>query len=410
MDFDAPHPPISLTMACSNPNLGEAVQPPISSGRLPVLDGIRGLAIIWVVLHNTTDLLPPTLHGASHVLAFLAHPGWIGVQLFFALSGFLITGNLVDTQRASNYFRAFYARRALRILPLYYTVLILLLIVAPELHLAPTILQANPKQQLSLGLFIVNWTQAAPYGFGHFWSLAVEEQFYLFWPFVVHRLSARRLPVVCVSIALTALAVRGVMVFSGASSWTVYTATTSRLDALALGGAGACLLRIPAARAWLVSRLTAVNLGVLALFVVGVPITHAYNTDAIECQIFGYTLLAFCCAALVTTVASGEGQARPAILARILRWAPFRSCGKYSYAIYIFHQLIHKLLGERWMLATFGAHPPAHIVYLYSLTIGLVSFGAAYLSYHLLERHFLALKYLFVPRIAKPGTAEMQAH
>ena len=113
---------------------------PTPSGRLPELDGIRGIAIIWVVLYNTTDLLPPTLHGAWQMLAFLVHPGWIGVQLFFALSGFLITQSLLDTQRATNYFRAFYARRALRTLPLYYTVLSLLLIVAPALRVGPTAL------------------------------------------------------------------------------------------------------------------------------------------------------------------------------------------------------------------------------------------------------------------------------
>jgi peptidoglycan/LPS O-acetylase OafA/YrhL len=396
-------------MAGSAHNLERVAQRGSSRTRLPALDGIRGLAIVWVVLHNTTDRLPPTLHGASHVLAFLVHPGWIGVQLFFALSGFLITTSLLETQGATNYFRAFYGRRALRILPLYYTVLILFSIVAPELNLSPLLSHANLKEQLSLWLFAVNWTQAAPYGFAHFWSLAVEEQFYLFWPFIVHRLSARRLVAVCVYIALTALVMRGVMVLGGASSWTVYTATTSRLDALALGGAGACLLRIPAARAWLDTRLTAVEFGALALFMVGVPITRAYDTDALQCQIFGYTLLALCCATFVTIAAVGDGQARPAILARILIWAPLRACGKYSYAIYIFHQLIHKVWGEPWMVSTFGTQPPARAVYLYSLTIGLISLGAAYLSYHLLEKHFLARKYLFAPRVASRGTAEIQA-
>jgi peptidoglycan/LPS O-acetylase OafA/YrhL len=366
------------------------------SGRLPALDGIRGLAIIWVVLYNTTDLLPPTPHGPWHLLAFLVHPGWIGVQLFFALSGFLITGGLLDTQRATNYFRAFYARRALRILPLYYAVLILLLIVAPALHVAPTLLQATPKEHLSLWLFTLNWTHAAPYGFAHFWSLAVEEQFYLFWPFIVHRLSARRLLAVCICIAPVALIARSMMILSGANSWAVYTATTSRLDALALGGAGACLLRIPAARAWLAPRLTAVNLVALALFAVSIPLARTYDADAIQCQIFGYSLLALCCATLVTTSA----EARDTVLARILGWGPLRSCGKYSYAIYIFHQLIHKLFCEPWMVSKFGSHPPALAVYAYSLTIGLVSFCAAFLSYNLLEKHFLALKHLFVARTA----------
>ncbi len=182
---------------------------------------------------------------------------------------------------------------------------------------------------------------------------------------------------------------------------TVYTATGSRLDALAFGGAGACLLRIPAARAWLASRLTAVDLAALALFVVGVPITRAYDTDPIQCQIFSYTLLALCCATLVTTAAAGGEQVRRTVLARVLCWAPLRSCGKYSYAIYIFHQLIHELLGEPWMVSTFGSHPPALAVCAYSLTIVLVSFCAAYLSYHMLEKHFLALKYLFPPRVAQ---------
>jgi peptidoglycan/LPS O-acetylase OafA/YrhL len=375
-----------------------------STGRLPALDGIRGLAIIWVVLHNTTDFLPPTLHGASHLLAILVHPGWIGVQLFFALSGFLITGTLLDTQRATNYFLAFYARRALRILPLYYTVLILLLIVAPNLHPGPTLLRATPKEQLSLWLFIVNWTHVAPYGFAHFWSLAVEEQFYLFWPFIVYRLSARGLIRTCACIGVIALVMRAIMVFSGASSWAVYTATTSRLDALALGGAGACLLRIPAARAWIVSRLTAVSVAALGLFLVGVPITQAYDPDSIRGEIFGYTLLALCCAALITIAAAGEEQVRPNMLTRVLCWSPLRSCGKYSYAIYVFHQLIHKLLGEPWMAARFGSHPPVYAIFLYSATIGLISFGAAFLSYHLLEKPFLSLKYLFAPRIPIPST------
>jgi peptidoglycan/LPS O-acetylase OafA/YrhL len=385
------------------PNLAQPPQPSSSSRRLPALDGIRGAAIIWVVLHNTTNLLSPTLNGIWHALAFLVHPGWIGVQLFFALSGFLITGGLLDTQRAANYFRAFYARRALRILPLYFTVLILLLVIAPEFHVQSPLLQLTSKQQLSLWFFTVNWMQSPPYAFGHFWSLAVEEQFYLLWPFVLYRLSTRRLFAICVYIALIALVARGIMVFSGASSLSVYMATTSHFDALSLGGAGAALLRFQGARAWLASRLTAVNLAALTLFVAGALTTRDYATDTIQCQIFGYTLLAICCATLVTTAAAGGEQARPTLIERVLCWAPLRSCGKYSYAMYIFHYLIHKLLGEPWMASTFGSHPPAPAVYVYSLTIGLISFCAAYLSYYLLEKRFLALKALFPPRAAQRG-------
>lgn len=371
--------------------------------RLPALDGIRGFAIIWVVLYNTTDLLPPMRRGAGHLLAFLVHSGWIGVELFFALSGFLITAGLLDTQSATNYFRGFYARRALRILPLYYTVLILLLIVAPAFHLGGALLHANAKEQLSLWSFTVNWTHAAPYGFTHFWSLAVEEQFYFFWPLIVYRTSVQRLFWVCVCFVPIALAARGTMILSGASSFAVYTATTSRLDALALGGAGACLLRIPAARLWLASRLTTANLAALALFAVGIPLARDYDADAVRSQIFGYSLLAICCATLATTAAECDEQANRTLCARILRWAPLRSCGKYSYAVYIFHQLIHKLLGEPWMVSKFGTHPSANAVFAYGLTIGLVSFCAAYLSYRLLEKPFLSLKHFFAPNGTRPA-------
>jgi hypothetical protein len=91
------------------------------SRQIPALDGIRGLAIIWVVLHNATGI-PLTLPASRwlHLFPLLASRGWIGVQLFFALSGFLITAGLLDSQRTAHYFRNFYAKRALRILPLYY--------------------------------------------------------------------------------------------------------------------------------------------------------------------------------------------------------------------------------------------------------------------------------------------------
>src|SRR5690242_2951621 len=95
---------------------GAAVSPYI-----PALDGIRALAILLVIPHNI-DLLHPSYSAAVRPALMLVHAGWIGVQLFFVLSGFLITGNLLDTQRADNYYSAFIARRALRILPLYFGV------------------------------------------------------------------------------------------------------------------------------------------------------------------------------------------------------------------------------------------------------------------------------------------------
>jgi len=213
-----------------------------SARHLPALDGIRGLAIIWVVFHNTLDDKFAPTGGLLHLVALLARPGWIGVQLFFALSGFLITAGLLDTRDADNYFSGFYAKRALRILPLYYAVLLLLLIIVPWATGSLGELGTAFEHQASLWLFVINWTHAGAYGFAHFWSLAVEEQFYLFWPLVVYRLSPQRLLPVCLWIAFGALVVRCGMRLEGASGWTIYTLTPCRMDALALGAAGACLV------------------------------------------------------------------------------------------------------------------------------------------------------------------------
>src|SRR5450631_4021131 len=133
----------------------QADDPP-APRRVPALDGIRGIAIIWVVLHNAMDIPVAPATGFYRLVNVIAHPGWIGVQLFFGLSGFLITCGLVETQGGTGYFRNFYARRALRILPLYYAVLLALLVVAPcvaALHW-PYRLGGH----VSLWLFTVNWT------------------------------------------------------------------------------------------------------------------------------------------------------------------------------------------------------------------------------------------------------------
>ena len=169
---------------------------------IPGLDGVRGVAIIWVVLHNAMDrpwiVSGPLFHG----VALFAHLGWIGVQLFFALSGLLITASLLDSQGSPHYFRNFYVKRALRILPLYYGVLLVVLVVLPRLGALAQIDQT--VRQWPLWLFVNNWTPSVPLGFAHFWSLAVEEQFYLIWPFLVWRLAPRHLVIACVWVAAAA--------------------------------------------------------------------------------------------------------------------------------------------------------------------------------------------------------------
>src|SRR5437868_4964541 len=132
-------------------------------GQMPALDGLRGIAIVLVLMHQFDLITSP------HAIDVAFDAGWIGVQLFFVLSGFLITGGLLDTRDQHGYFRGFFVRRVLRIFPLYYAALV------------ATLIAGNTSIWLWTYLSNFRPHPALP----HFWSLAVEEQFYLVWPFVV---------------------------------------------------------------------------------------------------------------------------------------------------------------------------------------------------------------------------------
>src|SRR5260221_2298951 len=157
----------------SSPNPPAHPGPP----RLPTLDGLRAIAILLVVPHNLN--LIATFGGTQPVVAAL-HRGWIGVQLFFVLSGFLITRILLDARDAPDYYRSFFVRRALRIFPLYYAVLLVLFVLLPVLGLVP--LDSDPMGELSYWAYSSNWYgpfRHGPEAVSHFWSLPTEEKFYL---------------------------------------------------------------------------------------------------------------------------------------------------------------------------------------------------------------------------------------
>lgn len=365
----------------------------------PALDGIRGLAVLWVIAHNTTDLLGAPRSGPFHLLALVTNTGWIGVQLFFALSGFLITRNLLDTQGATNYYSGFYARRTLRILPLYFLMLLLLLVVLPAMMTVPARLQSTVDHQLWLWLFVSNWAPVNVcdfYGFGHFWSLAIEEQFYLFWPLLVHRARPKPLLFACVLIALIAFVTRSVAALGGMQPEPIYDNTFFRMDALALGSAGAALLRIPEWSRLLRQRLVPIGLGACALFLVGIAATRAYDPHLLSGETIGYSILALTAALLVTAVAL-LGRERVA-LTWALAWRPLRSFGKYSYAMYVIHVPIHKLIGTPLLAPIGGQRAMPDRVALYALAVVSASYLLARVSYYTFEKRWVDMKRRFAPR------------
>ena len=308
-----------------------------------VLDGARGLAIALVLHHHFSA-------GAGHGLverlfSTSASVGWCGVDLFFVLSGFLITGLLDDARGGLlfGYFRDFYVRRALRIFPLYY---VFLLVVFAALPWAVSALPAGyPRERLGFFFYLQNfaYARAGNLGWavaGSTWSLAIEEQFYLVWPLVVRSLRRRALLRACLAIAAVSLALRIVLLAGGASSTLLYVMPFTRADGLALGGAAALLLREgvdPSRLLRAARRGCAAGLGGFALLVlVRRSTSHA---DA-WVQTAGYSLLALGFASLLTwAVLAPEGR-----LARLLSNGALRTLGKYSYAIYLVHLGVRDLL------------------------------------------------------------------
>jgi len=161
---------------------------------MPELDTIRGIAVLGVLFLHGFEWQYGALHfsGAARILIAATQPGSLGVDLFFVLSGFLITGILLDSRESRHYLSRFYTRRALRILPVYYALLVLLLL-----------LHSSSIQFVGLSfIYLANMTSffGVSCGYGPLWSLAVEEHYYLLWPTVVRAVTRNHLAVASLTI------------------------------------------------------------------------------------------------------------------------------------------------------------------------------------------------------------------
>lgn len=374
-------------------------------GHFVPLDGLRGLAILLVLLlHFTTDMTPPDGSVAAGIRSAF-QIGWIGVDLFFVLSGFLITGILVDNKGSGRYFSAFYARRALRILPVYF------LAVFAAFHLLPRFFQGfdtgGMRTEAAFWLFLQNFKEL-PYQLsrtvGHFWSLAIEEHFYLMWPLVVFLTSpgkARRIALATVVLSPIA---RFVALQGGVPGSSVYHYTPFRLDGLATGAFIALSMRDPAARAML-ERWSRV-VGVVALAAALVLYGPLPMPEALALKLdfsIGFSSLCVGFGALLTRIVLAGTDSR---LARVFSWRGLVTLGTYSYAMYLVHVPLLRVVSKvavppQWP----GAERfPLLWVIGYTAVLGLLTLVAAMASWHLCEKHFLALKRHF-PYGASPRPA-----
>jgi peptidoglycan/LPS O-acetylase OafA/YrhL len=394
----ASHPPTATAPLPHTEPLGGTA--PGEPGHIPALDGLRGCAILAVLLLHFTSALGAPAGAPARLVKQAFSMGWTGVDLFFVLSGFLITGILADARDKPHRLRTFYVRRALRILPLYYG-FVLLLFVVPPLVGARAYTTA-PADQLPYWLYLQN---VSPLHNGaldfaaHLWSLAIEEQFYLVWPLVVFTLSRAGALRVCAACLLGALALRVASVLAGTDLHAVYFLTPVRIDGLALGGAIALI-----ARGGGLARLRRIAPAVLAASaaVLAGATLHPSGFDPGGAYMVaaGYSALAFFFAA-VLVLALG---ARTAPLPRLLSGRALRFFGRYSYGLYVVHVPLialarmagvtpSRFAGTRWELPGLLG---------YAALMAAASILVALASWHLYEQPFLKLRSRFTPPRSAP--------
>lgn len=351
---------------------------------IPELDGLRGIAIAVVLLYHCHTKLE-----SSHLDVF-AKWGWIGVNLFFVLSGFLITGIIADSRDDPRFFRNFYARRGLRIWPVYFLLLLLNFFFVPLIFgnfwWAVHEMRAAPWTHYIF--FIQNLLFAVlPGTLGPTWSLAIEEQFYLFWaPIARFAKNSALLPL------LIAVFVASPFIRLGTDGLLTQVHTLRHLDGLAVGSMIALSLRMFDFDriVWKRVALTGLALGTAGAVMMQF---HGSNfTDTLLALGFGGMLIA---ALLVTGKASLYG--------RFLVWRPLKYLGTISYGLYLIHILCFVLIGAFDLkMEKYGMRGDLAVV----LVRIALSISAASLLWYGFERPILLLKKCFVAKPAPPVQEE----
>lgn len=363
---------------------------------IPALDGLRGIALLAVM---SCHLLFASTVSTFDLLDRIALRGWLGVDLFFVLSGFLITGILVDTRDGEGYFANFYKRRALRILPIYYLLLVVLLAIVPAVSwllgrpMGDGLARVRTNQAWYWTYFVnlvqLRFPNSDLFWTGHLWSLSVEEQFYLLWPAIVLATPRRYLAKLCVFLIAAAALLRAAWLYARMPIIGVYVLTPMRMDSLAVGALVAVLARTPdgtlALRRWYRP------IGGIAL-AVAIPLFVLWgDTSASRAMALGgYSTAAIVFGALIVWLLDDP------LPRRLFELPALRRAGRVSYGAYLYHlpliglcQPWHAMLVDRSRGGGF-AYGAAHGVWMAS--IAALTLGVATVSYRVVERPLLALK------------------
>ncbi|MEO6923633.1 MAG: acyltransferase [Bryocella sp.] len=374
----------------------------------PALDGLRAIAFLMVFFEH-----------------YLSLPwGWAGVNIFFVLSGFLITGILFDTKESPHRIRNFYVRRTLRIFPLYYGVIAIILLLSPVAHwhwsslwigwplylgnfwrfLSPTSAVYGSTLQLAADAQLYSSKfPHSPFFFGHFWSLCVEEQFYLLWPWIVFRARRRKTLLWICGIATLLIPLARVAAQHLAPHWMLhaellYRFTPFQADSLLLGGWAALMWRGPHREALLRwSRVVAIAMAMVAAVyyfatIRGVNFAEAHSFIGYQYPVWiytvGITFVNVLAASVIVCLLSPSRWLAMAFGNRPMRWL-----GRISYGAYVLHdipQMAYGILASRFRHHWHLSAADAVVIYV---VLGLGStILLAWLSFRFYESRFLNLK------------------
>lgn len=362
------------------------------TGYIPELDGLRGIAILLVMVHR----MYPHADGTPWPI----EAGWVGVDLFFVISGFLIAGILLDTRDDPGYFRNFYARRVLRIFPLFYLLVGGMLLVFPLASHDGFLDQAGSPLWYLLQLGNIPESllgRNPPYWLAPVWSLAIEEQFYLTFPLLVRRVDPKKLGGLLVAIALLSIITRIITTSLIPDRERIqYLFTLCRLDTIAVG----CLLAV-FVRSDLYStvraRLSSLLGPVLAVTGVVLVATKLDRTTWFG-RTLGYSVVAVAFGALVLLVL----ERRDRKSARILRARPLQYMGKLCFGLYLLHRPADTIVRA---LVTHAGLDVDSLVWL-PLKLA-TALALATLSWRIVEQPFLRLKDRFVSSRHPSGSSTL---
>jgi peptidoglycan/LPS O-acetylase OafA/YrhL len=363
---------------------------------MPELDTIRGIAVLLVLFFHGFGFRYGLrgLSGFPRLLVAATLPGWVGVNLFFVLSGFLITGILLDTKHKPNYYRIFYSRRALRILPLYYAVLLLLAV----LTRTGWVSRHASWEFLGLSfLYLSNLTElfGIRMQYGVLWSLAVEEHFYLLWPAAVRSLSRHRVAILGAVICVLCPCLRGFYFVRGYDLGTGYTWLVA--DGLATGALLAALARGPSGTRTRIRTITLICFAMsLTMFSIGYPFGIFRASRFLGVTLRETALNLFFGGIVASALLAGTSRWKAVVNRPVLQFF-----GEISYSLYLIHMLVFDLedyvVGRLFPNLSDVAGHFALMVFLFTVALGF-TVAIAYLSRWYFEEPFLRMKRRFEGR------------